>query len=146
MSPNSRHKANIIGILVTTADDPSVQDALCATPAEVKLWKEAMDDELLTINDQRTWIEVKHCKGVIKPLSSQIVLKKKRNKHDQAKKFKAMVVAGGNELIYQLDYEKIYAPVADFIVCILILIIAFVLGWHKKHVDMKAAVLSGDID
>lgn len=79
-----------------TSDNPSVQEALNATPAEVKLRKEAIDDEFSSLEDKGTWTEVKSYKGDNKPLHSHIVLKVNRNKHDQAKKYKARIVAGGN--------------------------------------------------
>lgn len=39
-----------------------------------------------------------------------------------------------------------YAPVANFMLCLITLIISFVSSWHMKHVDVSAAFLNGDID
>lgn len=47
-----KHKSKIIKILLTTSGDPSVREALNAPSAEVKLWREAVDEELETIHDK----------------------------------------------------------------------------------------------
>lgn len=44
------------------------------------------------------------------------------------------------------DYEKIYAPVVDFTVCLLALLLTMVMQWSTRHVDVKAAFLNGNID
>lgn len=61
-------------------------------------------------------------------------------------KFKARLVAGGNHQKYLRDYDKVFAPVVNLTICLLILIISFVKGWIINHVDVKAAFLNGKID
>lgn len=99
-----------------------------------------------TLKEKGTWTEVVNPSENIKTLPSHLVLKIKRNKHGQAKKFKARVVAGGNRQKYMEDYEKIYAPVVDFAICLLVLLICFVMQWFTRHVDVKASFLNGNID
>lgn len=72
--------------------------------------------------------------------------KVKRNKHGQHKMFIARLVAGDHRRVHQLDYDKVYAPVVDLIVCVLVLLLALVMEWWTRHVDVKAAFLNGGID
>lgn len=136
----------MIRITITTSDEPTVKEALTATPAEVKLWHEAIEAELKTLEDKRTWIEVKDKPINTNALPSHIVHKIKRNKHGQPKVFKARVVDGGHRQLYQRDYKKIYSPVVDFRVCLLVWLIDLVMGLCTRHVDVKAAFVNGDND
>lgn len=45
------HTAKLIRISKTTSNEPTVYEALNATPAEVKLWNKAISDELATLED-----------------------------------------------------------------------------------------------
>lgn len=141
-----KHKAKVIKIPTTTSDEPSVKEALNATSAEVKLWREAIDEELGTLQDKGTWSETDDKAAYEPALPSHLVLKIKRNKHGQAKKFKARIVPGGNRQVHHRDSDKIFAPVVDSTVCLLVLLLAFVKGWFTRHIDVKAVFLNGDID
>lgn len=142
-----KHKAKLICIPITESDELTIGEALNLTPAESKLWKEAIELELQTIREKRTWSKVKenNLKN-IKALPFHIILKIKCSKHGQPKGFKARFVGGGHKKVFKRDYNKTYAPVVDFATCLMILIIAFFLDWDKRQVDVKAAFLNGDID
>lgn len=74
-----RQRANKIKVPITTSDEPSVEEDLSATPTEVELWKKAIRKELSTLEKKKTWSLVKNIKCARNILTSQIVLKIKRN-------------------------------------------------------------------
>lgn len=59
------------------------------------------------------------------------------------KTFKDCVVAGGHRQIYQQNYDNVYAPVVNFISCVLLFILAFILGGSCEYADVTAALLKG---
>lgn len=75
-----------------------------------------------------------------------MVLKIKRDEEGRVKKFKSRVVAGGNRQVFNRDYNNVYAPVINFIIWLLTMLIAFNQNWSVMHVDVKAAFLNGEID
>lgn len=144
-----RLRANLIKIPITTSDEPTVHEELNSTPAEVKLWKKAIRKEFRTLQKKRTWSPVLNptkSGASIEALTSHIVLKIKRNQDGHAKKFKARIVSGGHRQVYERDYDTFYAPVVSFVNFLLIIIIAFALGWFMRHVDVITAFPNGDID
>lgn len=146
MIARCNQKASLIRILITTSDEPTIQEAMQTRPPEIKLWNKAIEAEISTLCNKGTWKEVQNGDGNIKELLRHIVIEIKRNKDEQAKKIKARVVAGGNKQLYQRDHESVYDPVVEFTVCLLVLITSFVMRWFTRQVDVKAALLNGDID
>lgn len=112
----------------------------------MKLWNEAISAELVTLKDKGTWSKISKPSANKNTLSSHIVLKIKRSKHGQVQKLKARVKAGGNHQFFMEDYEKIYVPVLNFTVYLLVLIICLIMRLSTCHADVKAAFLNGDID
>lgn len=58
MNPGRKHKAETTRIPLTTFDESSVRENMKATPAEAKLWQEAIDAELATLRSKGTWTEI----------------------------------------------------------------------------------------
>lgn len=150
---------SVISFLITTSDEPSVNEAMNATFQEAKLWKEAIEAELSTLSQKETWKpvgKIPQMKGRyglkadpithVDILPSFVKLKIKRDEEGYPVKFKARVVAGENFQIFGKDFDSVYAPVIDFSIVLLMLCIAISLGWFTKHTDVKAAFLNGDID
>lgn len=48
-----KHQANTIKIPITTSDELKVKEVQDATPAEVKLWKKAIQKELQNIGKEK---------------------------------------------------------------------------------------------
>ena len=46
---------------ITTSDEPTVREAILATPPEIELWTEAMREELQNLEEKDTWLQ----KGVV---------------------------------------------------------------------------------
>lgn len=40
--------------------------------------------------------------------------------------------------VHQRDYDKAYAPVVDFTTFVAVLLLAVVINWYFRHVDVKA--------
>lgn len=46
VDPRRKHNADIMKNLLTTLDEPTVSEALNATPVEAKLWRNDIDKDL----------------------------------------------------------------------------------------------------
>lgn len=143
---------SMITIPITTTDDPKVSDAMGATSAEIKLWENAINDELKSLEEMKTWKIVqgdelqKIRSGRIKTLPTHVVLKIKRDEKGVPSRFKARVVAGGHLQVKGRDYGEVYAPVINYPVIMLMLAVVLERNWVAAHVDVKTAFLNGDID
>lgn len=77
-----------------------------------------------------------------KALSAKWVLRKKVD-HVGNIKFKARVVARGNEQREGLDYDETFAPIVCWSTIRLIVAIAAALHWEISHMDVVIAFLNG---
>ncbi|KAI5738346.1 hypothetical protein M8J77_005748 [Diaphorina citri] len=92
-------------------------------------WLEAMDREIKSIEENKTWDIVQ------KPVDKKILTSKwvyAYKEHETSEnKYKArLVVRGYEQEIDSFDYNNIYSPVADF---------------YFKHLDITTAFLNGDL-
>lgn len=132
---------------ITTLDQPSVSEAMKASPSEVSLWKEAINDEFKNLLEKETWKPVHPVDyRTVKPLPTHVVLKIKRDNLGNPAQFKARVVAGGNLQIQGQDFDTVFSPVADFTLVLFTLCLCLSKGWVARHIDVKAAFLNGDVD
>lgn len=150
------HRARkVISFPITTSDEPTVEEAMNASPPEKAMWLEAIIQELESLERKKTWIPlgeaIRKGRRFIGPdgerlLPTHMVLKIKRNKHGQATRFKARVVAGGHLQIEGLDFDGVYAPVVSFENVLLVQALCVQLGWHSEHLDYTNSFLNGLID
>ena len=131
-------------IEVTTSDEPTLREAMNATPSECDLWKQAIDDEFKSLKSKCTW--TRDDSPGAQPLPTHIVLKVKRNSDGTVDRFKARIVAGGNFQTYGTDYMETYAPVVSFSLVRTFLYIAIMLQLYVAQLDVKTAFLNGDLD
>jgi hypothetical protein len=120
-------------------------------PPERKLWKLAIQDELNSLRDKHTWSASEMLRknkpvGAHKALPAHVFLKIERDSNGHPVCFKARVVAGGHLQVKGRDFEEVYAPVVDFGLVRLMIVIILHKGWHTRYVDVKSAFLNGDID
>lgn len=80
-----------------------------------------------------------------KALSSRWVLRKKLDQTGNIK-YKARVVARGNEQREGLDYAETFAPVVKWSTIRLIVALAAVNNWEITHMDVVTAFLNGTIN
>ena len=131
-------------ITVTTSDEPTLHEALNATPEERELWQAAIDEELESLESNNTWYPDDQPDA--QPLPTHAILKVKRKADGSVERFKARVVAGGNHQTYGENYKETYAPVVSFTMVRIFLYLALCLQMCVGQLDVKSAFLKGDLD
>lgn len=109
-----------------------------------KVWREACEDEIMSIKKNKTWTLVDLPMGC-KAIGLKWVFKIKRNADGSIKKFKARLVAKGYVQRHGIDFEEVFAPVARIETLRVIIALAASNGWEIHHLDVKTAFLHGDI-
>lgn len=109
-----------------------------------KVWIKACEDELRSIEKNRTWSLVDLPKG-FKAIGLKWVFKIKRNADGSISKFKARLVAKGYIQQHGIDYDEVFAPVARIETIRLIIAIAASREWKIHHLDVKTAFLHGEL-
>jgi hypothetical protein len=77
-----------------------------------KSWQDAVDLELDTLRGNCTWVAVPK-PAFAKPLHSKWVFKTKLDADGRIERFKARLVACGNEQKAEVNYNDTFAPVLD---------------------------------
>lgn len=109
-------------------------------------WRKAMQEELQTMEERTVWTPVP------KPSSSKLIGTKwvytlKRKGATPHVKFKARLVALGNNQTEGRDYNETYSPVVNFtLIRLFIALFVCVLNWRTSLLDVKCAYLYGNID
>ncbi|KAL0315726.1 UNVERIFIED_CONTAM: Retrovirus-related Pol polyprotein from transposon TNT 1-94, partial [Sesamum radiatum] len=128
--------------LNTESNEPSsYKEALESSDA--KNWKNAMNDEIISLLKNKTWILVP------KPENVSIVDCKwvfKRKHEDNTTRYKARLVAKGFTQKEGIDYTEIFSPVVKFTTVRIILALTAQFDWELKQMDVKTAFLHGDLD
>ena len=123
------------------AEDPTVfEDAV-----KEEKWRKAMDDEIKSIEKNRTWELVNLPPGA-KAIGVKWIFKTKLNEHGEVDKYKARLVAKGYSQQQGVDFTEVFAPVARMDTIRLILAIASCKGWTVLQLDVKSAFLHGEIN
>ena len=107
-------------------------------------WKLATDNEINSLI-KRNVFEIIEKPNNVYPIRSQWVFCVKGDKDGYVEKFKARLVANGNEQ-YQSDMFKISSPVLNSTTLILLLTIAKKLQWKIQSIDVKTAYLNAKLD
>jgi hypothetical protein len=122
----------------------SYQEAISGP--ERKQWKEAMDREMKSIQQAKTWIVKKPYHSLKKsPVKNRWVFTKKFDKNGEVKKFKARLVAKGFTQKYGIDYNETFAPVAKFKSIRLLAAISAKTGMQAYQDDVPTAFLKGTL-
>jgi len=110
-------------------------------------WKIAMDEEMEAICNNKTWRST-DCPAGRRGLKGKWVYKVKNEvdkNRNNTTRHKARLCFMGNRQIKGLAFNETFAPVAKFTIrCILAMTAAN--GWELHQIDIKTAVLNGDID
>ncbi|KAG7554412.1 Integrase catalytic core [Arabidopsis suecica] len=112
--------------------------------SESKEWIQACEDELQSIEKNKTWNLVDLPIGV-KPIGLKWVFKLKRNSDGSINKHKARLVAKGYVQKYGVDFDEVFAPVARLETIRLLVNLAASSGWEIHHLDVKTAFLHGEL-
>lgn len=111
---------------------------------EEKVWKDACDDEISSIERNRTWDLVDLPAGA-KAIGLMWIFKVKRNSDGTINKHKSRLVAKGYIQRHGIDYEEVFAPVARIETVRFIIALAASNNWQVHHLDVKTAFLHGDL-
>jgi len=105
----------------------------------------AMDKEIATLEQARTWIDVERPLGK-NVVGSKWVFRLKRKADSMIKKYKARLVARGFTQQYGVDYYNTYSPVVKLISFRTILALAAQYDWDIESFNFNRVYLNGKLE
>ena len=120
------------------ADPRTVEEALAR--ANGLSWQRAIDDELTSLYERKTWEVVPLPRGA-RAVGCKFVLERKRDG-----RYKARLVAKGFSQREGIDYNETFAPVSTHATLRSFLAMAADQDLEIRQVDIKTAFLYGDLD
>uniref|UniRef100_A0A2N9IA16 Retrovirus-related Pol polyprotein from transposon TNT 1-94 n=1 Tax=Fagus sylvatica TaxID=28930 RepID=A0A2N9IA16_FAGSY len=132
---SSALSATLSSIAVPTSYSQAVKE---------KCWQQAMQEELCALEANKTW-DVIDCPAGVTPLGCKWVYSIKVKSDGSLDRYKARLVALGNNQEYGVNYEETFAPVAKMTTIRTILAIAASQNWDLHQMDVKNAFLHGDL-
>ena len=145
---NLRSRNNVQYINLTTEQEvPEFYHEVMKSPDKDK-WIAAMNDEIKSLNENHTWIEIED-EEVIKNnkiIGSRWVYNIKKNEKNEIIKYKARVVAKGNNQEYQINYNEVFSPVIRMLTIRILLSIANNNDLIIEQMDVNTAFLYGDLE
>ncbi|XP_019706599.1 uncharacterized mitochondrial protein AtMg00820-like [Elaeis guineensis] len=113
--------------------------------AKKDVWRKAMDDEITTIEKNKTWELVDLPKG--KDVTSlKWVYKTKFNEDGSIQKYKAILAAKGYSQQPRIDFNETFASIARMETVRIILALAAQLKLYGYQFDVKSIFLSGELE
>jgi hypothetical protein len=106
-SDESDQLQNLVIAMFNTNEDPTTFEEAVKS----KLWKEAMDSEIQSIEANNTWKLVTLPHGV-KPIGVKWIFKTKYNEEAKIEKHKTTLVAKGYSQKFGVNFSEVFAPVA----------------------------------
>ncbi|GJS36172.1 putative ribonuclease H-like domain-containing protein, partial [Tanacetum coccineum] len=108
-------------------------------------WVEAMQEEMQQFVHQEVWKLVPLPEGKT-AIGTKWILKNKRDARGIVVRNKARLVAQGHRQEEGIDYDEVFAPVAQIEAIRLFLAFASYMGFMVYQMDVKSAFLYGEID
>ena len=108
-------------------------------------WRLAMDNEIKSIEKNKTWMLVSLPVGA-KKTGVKWIYKTKYNEHGEFEKHKARLVAKGYIQKHGIDYTEVYAPVARMETVRMVVALAAQRNWKIFQLDVKSAFLHGELN
>ena len=108
-------------------------------------WRLAMDNEIKSIEKNKTWTLVT-LPLEVKRIGVKWIYKSKYNEHGELEKRKARLVAKGYTQKHGIDYTEVYAPVARIETVRMIVALAAQQSWNIFQMDVKSAFLHGELN
>lgn len=112
---------------------------------DVAFWKEAVQDEMDSILQNKVW-KLADLPPGCKPLGSKWIFKRKMKVDGTIDKYKARLVIQGFRQKEGIDYFDTYAPVARISTIRLLLALAAIHNLVIHQMDVKTAFLNGELD
>jgi hypothetical protein len=126
--------------LLADAEPVNFKEAL-----QTSVWKQAMVEELNSIEKNPTWELVKLPEGK-KTIDLKWVFKTKLKPDGRISKHKARLVARGFLQKQGIDYNEVFAPVARHETIRLVVALANMKNWPMYHLNVKSAFLNGPLE
>ncbi|CAJ2638290.1 unnamed protein product [Trifolium pratense] len=128
----------------TLDEDPkNLQEALSSMDAD--LWQEAINDEMDSLESNKTWHLVDLPPGC-KPIGCKWILKKKLKPDGTVDKYKARLVAKGFRQRENIDFFDTFSPVTRITSIRVLISIAAIYNLEVHQMDVKTAFLNGDLE
>lgn len=125
-------------------EDPVSHAEIKGRPDE-KLWLQAMDDEMHSLHENRTWILVDLPDGK-KTVKCRWIFKTKISAAGKLEKYKARLVARGFTQRYGEDFTETFSPVVRYSSVRILFAVAAIMKMKVHQMDVKTAFLHGDIE
>ena len=124
-------------------DVPSIYKEAIRSP-EVERWKEAMDEELLSLQKNKTWklTQLPKCKKAIG--CKWVYAKKDGFPNKDGIRYKARLVAKGYAQKEGIDYNEVFSPVVKHSSIRILLALVAHLDLELVQLDVKTVFLHGD--
>lgn len=107
-------------------------------------WHEAMNNELLAMEANKTWLVVPLSSG-LHSIGCKWVYKVKHKADGSIERYKARLVAKGYTQQEGLDYIETFSPVAKLVTVKVLLTLAVSFQWPLIKLDVNNAFLHGDL-
>ncbi|XP_073266308.1 epi-neemfruitin B synthase L1AT [Populus alba] len=107
-------------------------------------WKEAMNEEMRSLQKNCTWEVVELPTGKV-PVGCRWVFTIKHKANGTIERFKARLIAKGYTQTYGIDYMETFAPVAKINTVRILLSLVVNRDWPLYQFDVKNAFLHGDL-
>ncbi|GAU49932.1 hypothetical protein TSUD_408340 [Trifolium subterraneum] len=128
----------------TLNEDPAnLQEALSSKDAD--LWQEAINDEMDSLESNKTWHLVDFPPGC-KPIGCKWILKKKLKPDGTVEKYKARLLAKGFRQRENIDFFDTFSPVTRITSIRVFISIATLYNLIVHQMDVKTAFLNGDLE
>lgn len=125
---------------------PSIQEPYHFSEAiKHDVWKQAMNEEFDALLKQGTWTLVP-CPSHANVIGCQWIHKIKRNSDGSIARYKARLVANGNQQYEGIDFSETFSPVIKQPTIRIVLSLAVTNHWVIKQLDVSNAFLHGVID
>lgn len=129
---------NVALILPTGSEPQTYEEALCSE--DKRLWHKAMEEEMSSIHENKTWILV-DCPRNVTPIGVKWIFRIKQAENKV--RYKARLVAQGFAQRPGLDFLDTYAPVVQTSSVLALLSIAASLNLEMIQFDVSTAFLNG---
>ncbi|UYV73291.1 hypothetical protein LAZ67_10002537 [Cordylochernes scorpioides] len=134
--------ANVELNLCEVSEPQTFEETVCSPVSD--LWKNAMQEELNCLEERQTWVITNLPKNK-KVIGNRWVFKIKGDSKGKVSKFKARLVAKGYSQTPDIDFNQTYAPVANFGIIRMLLVLTQNAGWVNRHLDINNAYLYGEL-
>jgi hypothetical protein len=144
-SDDDRQDPNLEGAaMLAMHDDPtSLAEALAGDDAVA--WQQAMDEEMASQLENRTW-DITDCPRGVRPIPGKWVFVRKRDAQGNVVQYKARFVAKGFRQVAGVDFDEVFAPVSKHATLRALLSKVAAQDLELHQMDIKSAFLQGELE